>query len=315
MPAPRTPRSRLLVALSAVPALALMACGDPGGAGGPAPETAPPLAVAHARGETQVPADPQRIVVLEPVQLDTAVALGKIPVGAAVLSETTGVPEYLGAEAAGIDSVGTVAEPSLEKIAAVDPDLILGTESRHSAFYDQLSGIAPTVFMAGHADPWPDNVRLVGRTLGAEAEAQALLDRYSARCAQIAETYGTAGMTAQLVRPRNELLTLYGPTSFAGSTLECAGFTTPPRDWEDSISVDLSPELVLEARADHVIVTAGDPTDETAVPPAMAAVRAEAFPRLHLVDQSMWITGVGPLGGMAVLDDIERILSGEDGPR
>jgi len=263
----------------------------------------------HARGETAVPADPQRVVVLEPVQLDTAVALGDIPVGAAVLSEATGIPTYLGPEAAGIATVGTVAEPSIEKIAALDPDLILGTESRHAELYDQLSGIAPTVFMASQADPWPDNVLFVGRTFGTDAQAQALLDGYRARCAEIADRFDTAGKTAQLIRPRNEQLTLYGPTSFAGSTLECAGYTIPPRDWQNSISVDLSPELVLEARADYVFVTTVDPSDRTTIPPAVAAVSAESFPQLHLVDQSFWITGVGPRGGMTVLDDIERILS------
>jgi iron complex transport system substrate-binding protein len=256
-----------------------------------------------------VPVDPQRVVVLEPVQLDTAVALGEIPVGAAVLSEATGIPAYLGPEAAGIATVGTVTEPSIEKIAALDPDLILGTESRHAELYDQLSGIAPTVFMASQADPWPDNVLFVGRTFGTEAQTQALLDGYRTRCAEIADRFDTAGKTAQLIRPRNEQLTLYGPTSFAGSTLECAGFTIPPRDWQNSISVDLSPELVLEARADYVFVTTVDPSDRTTIPPAVAAVSAESFPQLHLVDQSFWITGVGPRGGMTVLDDIERILS------
>lgn len=304
-------RPLLVTAVTSVLALTLAACGGDTGEGeGVDPGTAQTREVTHARGETQVPADPQRIVVLEPVQLDTAVALGTLPVGTAVLSEATGVPPYLGEEAAAIETVGTITEPSLERIAALDPDLILGTESRHADLYDELSAIAPTVFMASQADPWPDNVALVGRALGAETEAQGLLDRYQARCAELAEEHGTAGMTAQLIRPREGLLTLYGPTSFAGSTLECAGFTTPPRDWQDSISVDLSPELVLEAKADQVFVTAVDPADPAAIPPAVAAVRAEAFPQLHLVDQSFWITGVGPAGGMAVLDDLDRILSG-----
>lgn len=311
----RSSRSLALSALSTVLALALVACGsDRGGAGRP-DGSVQLQTVEHARGETPVPVDPQRVVVLEPVQLDTAVALGTVPVGAALLSEATGVPDYLGTAAAGVASVGTVSEPSLERIAALEPDLVLGTEARHSALYDPLSSIAPTVFIASGSDPWIDNVALVGRALGGEPEAQALLDGYRDRCAEIAETYGTAGQTAQLIRPRDSVLSLYGPTSFAGSTLECAGFTTPPRDWEDSISVELSPELVLEARADYVFLTAVDPTDETAIPPAVTAVGAEAFPQLHLVDQSFWISGVGPLGGMAVLDDIERILSAQAGPR
>lgn len=309
----RTTPRRILHAVPLIALLALAACAGGDGGAAPPPGAGPEAArtVTHARGTTDVPADPQRVVVLEPVQLDTAVALGEVPVGAAVLSEATGVPAYLGAEAAGIATVGTVAEPSLEKIAALRPDLILGTESRHGALYDQLSGIAPTVFMASQADPWADNVRLVGRTLGAEERATGLLDGFRARCTEIAERHRTPGRTAQLIRPRNEQLTLYGPASFAGSALECAGFTIPARDWQGSISVDLSYELVLEAKADQVFVTAVDPADESAIPAPVAAVRAESFPRLHLVDQSFWITGVGPRGGMAVLDALDRILTAQ----
>jgi iron complex transport system substrate-binding protein len=265
--------------------------------------------VEHARGETAVPNNVRRVVVLEPVQLDTTVALGVIPVGAAVLNEAAGVPDYLGDAAADIATVGTVPEPSIEKIAALEPDLILGTESRHSALYDQLSSIAPTVFMATQTDPWTDNVALVARALGDEAGADQLLTDYDDRCVQIAETYDTAGMTAQFVRPRDGILTLYGPTSFAGSTLECAGLTIPDRDWEESISVDISPERVLEAQADLVLVSATDVTDETLVPESIRT-NAASFPGLSVVDQSFWITGVGPLGGMTVLDDLDRILAG-----
>ena len=296
---------RAAVALAALLTLFLAACSAPGSGPTDGGET---RTVATARGEVTVPAAPRRVVVLEPVQLDTTVALDAPPVGAGVLSEGTGVPAYLGDAGAQVAVVGTVAEPDLERIAAQRPDLILGTESRHAALYDRLSAIAPTAFMASQADPWQDNVRFVGRALGREADTEQLLTRYRDRCAEVARTHDTAGRTAQMIRPRDGLLTLYGPTSFAGSTLECAGFTIPPRDWENSISVDLSPELVQQARADEVFLTATDPASPSAVPPAVQAVRAQVFPRLHPVDQSVWITGVGPLGGQRVLDDIERTL-------
>ncbi|WP_224386200.1 ABC transporter substrate-binding protein [Pseudonocardia sp. ICBG1293] len=298
---------RAVVALAALLTLILAGCSGPAGdASGSADAT---RTVATARGEVTVPAAPQRVVVLEPVQLDTAVALDAEPVGAAVLSEGTGVPAYLGEPGTRVTVVGTVAAPDLERIAAQQPDLILGTESRHAALYDRLSAIAPTAFLASQADPWRDNVRFVGRALGREAGTEQLLTRYEDRCAEVARTHDTAGRTAQMIRPRDGLLTLYGPTSFAGSTLECAGFTIPARDWENSISVDLSPELVQQARADEVFLTAADPSAASAVPPSVAAVRGQAFPRLHPVDQSVWITGVGPLGGQKVLDDIERVLA------
>ncbi|WP_423923559.1 ABC transporter substrate-binding protein [Frigoribacterium sp. 2-23] len=244
---------------------------------------------------------------LEPVALDTTVALGLMPVGAAVLNAAAGIPSYLGAEAAAIETVGTVTEPDVEKIASLAPDLIIGTESRHAALYDQLTSVAPTVFLASQADPWKDNVALVGDAVGRAGEAKALLSDYDERCHTIASEFDVAGTTAQLIRPRDGLLTLYGPESFAGSTLECVGFTTPERDWEKSISVDLSPEKVLEATADQVFVTTTDVDDQSTIPAAVAANPA-AFPHLHLVDQASWITGVGPLGGSVVLDDIEKIL-------
>ncbi len=309
VPAARTARRPLAAALTALVVLGLAACA-PATSGGAAPTgsaDAGTRTVTDARGEGEVPAAPKRVVVLEPVALDTSVALGVMPVGAAVLNETAGVPAYLGADAAGAEVVGTVPEPGVERIAALAPDLIIGTESRHAAIHDQLASIAPTVFLASQADPWRDNVALVGEALGRADDAAALLTDYQARCDAIAQEYAVAGTTAQMIRPRDGLLTLYGPESFAGSTLECAGFTTPERDWEGSISVDLSPEKVLEARADQVFVTTTDVDDASSVPAAITD-NAASFPALHLVDQSYWITGVGPLGGLKVLDDIEDVL-------
>ncbi|WP_380173288.1 ABC transporter substrate-binding protein [Kineococcus sp. DHX-1] len=271
--------------------------------------------VEHARGRTQVPAAPQRVVVLEPVQLDTAVALGTTPVGAAVASNVTGVPAYLEVGDA-VEPVGTVPEPDLEAIAALRPDLVLGTQTRHGQLYEALSRIAPTVFMASQSDPWQDNVRLVGEALGKSDQAAQLLDGFDARCAEVAQEHGlgaagSAPVTANLLRPRDGgTFSLYGPTSFAGSALECTGLDLPDRDWGGGIQVDLSAERVPEAAADHLFVPA-DPgsLDDPAAVPALVAGNADAFGAVHVVDTSYWISGVGPLGGRRVLDDVDRILT------
>lgn len=296
--------ARPLIALALLAGLAGCAA-SPAAAPNDAVDEKATRSVEHARGTAEVPAEPQRVVVLEPVQLDTAVALGITPVGAAVLNEAAGVPAYLGVD--GVESVGTVMEPSIEAIAALEPDLIIGTESRHAALYERLGTIAPTVFMATQTDPWQQNVALVAEALGDPEGAEQLLADYQERCDEIADGFGTAGSTAQLVRPRDGVLTLYGPESFAGSALECAGFTIPEQPWED-ISLDVSPENVLDASADLVLVTTTDVDDESTLP-SVIAENASYFPEPHLVDQSFWITGVGPLGGMAVLDDLERILA------
>ncbi|MGO1182987.1 MAG: ABC transporter substrate-binding protein [Micrococcaceae bacterium] len=265
--------------------------------------------VEHARGTAEVPESPQRVVVLEPVELDTAVALGVTPVGAAVASNVAGVPEYLDVD--GVEPLGTVPEPDLEAIAALEPDLIMGTESRHSQLFEQLQAIAPTVFMETQADPWQDNVLLIGEALGQREEAQQLLDGFNERCEQISDAVDVDGETANLIRPRDETtLSLYGPVSFAGGALECVGLTIPDQQWEDGLQADISPENIADAAADHVFVTTADTDDDSTIPAAITQ-NSEVFPSVTLVDTSYWVSGVGPRGGELVLDDIEQYLTAE----
>ncbi|WP_448721077.1 ABC transporter substrate-binding protein [Microbacterium natoriense] len=307
MPSRARRRSSALLAASACALLLLSGCAvDSSAEGDAAPETTGTHEVEHARGTTAVSDDPQRVVTLEPLELDTAVAVGIVPVGAAVASNVTGAPEYLDAD--GVEAVGTVPEPDLEAIAALKPDLILGTEARHSELYDQLAAIAPTVFIATQADPWRDNALLIGDALNRKGEVAELLSAVDDRCASLADEYGVDGETAQLIRPRDETtLSLYGPVSFSGSLLECAGFTIPEQNWADGLQADISPENVLSAKADHVFITVADVDDESEIPAAVSQ-NADAFPSVTLVDTSYWVSGVGPKGAQAVLDDIESFL-------
>ena len=271
-----------------------------------AEETAGVHEVTHARGTTEVPTDVERVVTLEPLELDTAVAVGITPVGAAVASNVTGTPSYLGVD--GVEAVGTVPEPDLEAIAALKPDLILGTEARHSALYDQLSAIAPTVFIETQADPWRDNALLIGEALNKKDEVADLLADVDQRCEDLRDEHSLDGTTAQLIRPRDETtLSLYGPVSFAGSLLECVGYTIPDQDWADGLQADISPENILDAKADEVFVTTADVDDKSTIPAAITQNSA-AFGSVTLVDTSYWVAGVGPKGAHAVLDDIEKHL-------
>ncbi|APF33874.1 iron ABC transporter substrate-binding protein [Microbacterium sp. TS-1] len=302
-------RALSAVAISAAAALVVAGCAaQPSAADTSSEASVAPRAVEHARGVTEVPEQPQRVVTLEPLELDTAVSVGITPVGAAVASNVAGIPAYL--EVDGVEPVGTVPEPDLEAIAALKPDLILGTEARHSKLYDQLSAIAPTVFIATQADPWRDNAELIGQALGREDEVAAQIAAVDDRCTEIGAAHDLAGKTAQVIRPRDETtLSLYGPVSFAGSLLECVGYATPEHDWADGLQADISPENILDARADAVFVTASDTTDASAIPAAITQ-NADAFPSVTLVDTSTWVAGVGPRGAQSVLTDIERFLDG-----
>lgn len=94
---------------------------------------------------------PTRIVALEWVYVEDLLALGIQPVGVA---DIAGYKEFVQIEPQLADTVvdvGTRQEPSLEAIAQLEPDLIIGVKLRHEAIADTLSSIAPTLLF----DPYP----------------------------------------------------------------------------------------------------------------------------------------------------------------
>ena len=164
--------------------------------------------VEHAMGMTEVPVEPQRVVVLDTGELDDALALGVKPVGAVRIDVATGFLSYLEEQTEGIEEVGTISEPNLEKIAALEPDLILSSTVRHEAIYDQLKAIAPTVLAPDLGDTWKDNFLLYADALNKTDEAKEMLADFESDAAELGKTLGT-GKTLSIVRFLPDQIRLY----------------------------------------------------------------------------------------------------------
>ncbi|MGY0073340.1 ABC transporter substrate-binding protein [Vibrio proteolyticus] len=103
------------------------------------------IRIADARGEQVLPQVPERIVVLNWDLLEQLLELGVTPVGAPNLPayrEWVVTPQA----PAGITDIGTRAEPNLEKIAALKPDLILAA-SPQKDLVPVLETIAPVLYL------------------------------------------------------------------------------------------------------------------------------------------------------------------------
>lgn len=159
------------------------ACGDdsPASTGGPvatAPdevERAFPVTVEHALGATTIESEPQRVVTVGVTEHDTVLALGIPPVG---VTDWYGDQPYATWPWAQ-DELGD-AQPEVlttsdglqfERIAALEPDLIIGTNAGlDRADYETLSEIAPTIAHPKDAplyfSPWHDQARLIAAALG-----------------------------------------------------------------------------------------------------------------------------------------------------
>jgi len=119
------------------------------------PSVAPSMPAAtrtvnHLMGEVAIPVDPQRVVTLHDLGLTTmALHLGFQPIGShgrlgANGEETFSLGE--GFSSVGLTHVGAFDAINLERIIALQPDLIIG-RSFEESIYDQLSQIAPTVLV------------------------------------------------------------------------------------------------------------------------------------------------------------------------
>lgn len=105
----------------------------------------------HALGVACVPENVERVVALEWTYAEDLLALGVQPVGVADIegyNAWVDIPVELDDD---VVDVGTRQEPNLERIAELDPDLILTASFRAANNFEELNAIAPTIAF----DPYP----------------------------------------------------------------------------------------------------------------------------------------------------------------
>jgi len=294
----------------------LTACGGtaaPGTAAGERTRT-----VEHAMGSTEVPAQVERVVVLDTGELDAVVSLGVTPVGAVTTDVSTSLVSYLDDELAGTRAVGTIGEPDLEAIAALDPDLVLSNTVRHQELYAQLSRIAPTVMAGDVGDSWKQTLLLAGDALDRREGAEQLIADYEQRAAEVgARVPGgdPAAVTASVVRFLPGQIRLYGRASFIGTVLDDAGLSRPGSQQVEETFTEVSPEQISLADGDLVFTTTyGDPDATQAAEvtggPLWERLDAVARGDVHEVPDDTWMLGIGVTAAHLVLDDLEAALAG-----
>lgn len=176
------PLAALIVALSAL-ILGLGACGgsSEGGASGGDQAPAAERTITDAKGvSVTVPGQPERVLPLSEPTLDATIALGIKPIGTTAGRGQNAIPSYLQARAKGVESVGGLGQPNLEKVAQLAPDVILldGTAFQDAAVIDKLRKIAPTVFVSKTGENWRTAFEQTALALGRQAEGADVLAAY-----------------------------------------------------------------------------------------------------------------------------------------
>lgn len=303
-------RSRqLVVMMSALVTLVVTACGGSGAEPAEAPAEATRV-VEHAMGSTEIVGTPERVVVLDTGELDSVLALGVTPVGAVGADASSGLQSYLADRAQGVDVVGTIADPNLEAIAALQPDLILSSKIRHEDIYGQLSGIAPTVFAEKVGVVWKENLLLAGEALGRRPDAERILAEYAQQAQQTGQGFGDPSqLEVSMVRFMPDGIRLYGQGSFIGTILDDAGFARPAPQQVDKTFVEASPEQLGLAEGDLIFYAGFGPNGGAEQArltggPLWQQLGAVSGGRAHAVPDDLWYLGIGPIAAGQVLDQL-----------
>ncbi|MEU4588231.1 iron-siderophore ABC transporter substrate-binding protein [Kitasatospora aureofaciens] len=273
-----------------------------------------PRTIRHAMGETVIPARPTRVVVLDTGELDNVVSLGIQPVGVVHTDGSKSLPSYLKDKAGNPAAVGTINSLNLEAIAALKPDLILGSQLRAQDQYAQLSKIAPTVFSLRPGYPWKQNFLLNASPFGLQAEAKTQLDAYQAAAAAIGARLGDKRPTITPLRFMPGRTRLYAELSFIGTVLTDVPLPQPKIEQVKELAVEVSPEQVDKADADWIFYGVyGSPssTNQDAVLggalwKTLGAVKSG---QARAVSDETWFLGLGVTAASAVLADLKGFVS------
>lgn len=252
-----------------------------------------PVTIAHLYGETVIAATPQRIVSLDMQWTDVLTALGTPPVAAAVDSyEGDWFPWQ---QADGVEQVVADATIPYETIAALQPDLIVGSWGiADEASYDLLAAIAPTIPLLAErqVDPWQEMAAVAGRFLGVPDAATALIAEAEQRSADlVAELPGLEGTTYVLANyvPGDAIYVVADPDDGASQVFAQLGMQIDPEilALADGTSgrVSLSLERIGELDADVLLLlTNGADPNEILGYAALPAVQSGAVSVLEYAE-------------------------------
>lgn len=235
------------------------------------------LVVRHAFGETEIPADPQRIVA-DDTMLEILLSLDMVPVAAQTRYADGVVPAPLVEPLVADLEMYPRGLTNFEAIAALDPDLIIGIDWTLFAddpqeTYDLLSQIAPTVIVRDDPQPfWRETTEVVasafGRTDMLEELERSYDDTVASQCERI-RTVIAPDDTAALVEVYDDSFWLLGPGFVDGGgrylpvhptlfAYETCGIIPGEenRTFAASEPAQLSLELLPELQSDHLFVIA-----------------------------------------------------------
>ena len=283
-------------------------------------EASETMTIEHELGTSEIEKNPEKVVVFDFGVLDTFKKLG-LEDKVVGVAQAGVIPSYID-EFASEDyaNIGSLKEPDFEKIAELDPDLIL-ISGRQSEVYDQLQEIAETVFIGvdteNYMDSFTENVTTIGEMFGKESEVEDALAEIDDTIASVNEKAEEADKNALIILANDDKISAYGPSSRFGIIHDVFGVPAVDEGIEVSThGSNVSFEYVTEQDPDVLYVidrgaVVGGESSAKQVVENKLMERTKAFQNddIYYLDPEFWyLSGGGLISVQEMANQIEESL-------
>lgn len=271
------------------------------------------VTVKDAKGEFTLDKTPSRVVALEYSFVDALAQVGVSPVGVADDNKVDRILPQVREKIAAWQSVGTRSQPSLEVIASLKPDLIIADPSRHTAVFEELKKIAPTVMFDSRHESYQENLETaqkIGDLVGKSAEMKAKINEHNDYIANIAKNLGVQGKKASFGTSREDKFNIQNDNGYVGSFLTTLGFA-PTKLNSDQAFVEINLEQLVMEKPEYLFIA--HYRDESIArkweaEPLWKAIPAVKANHVYSVDSDMWARGRGLEASKIMAKQIEDFV-------
>jgi len=269
------------------------------------------VTVKDAKGEFTLDKTPSRVVALEYSFVDALAQVGVSPVGVADDNKIDRILPQVREKIAAWQSVGTRSQPSLEVIASLKPDLIIADPSRHTAVFEELKKIAPTVMFDSRHESYQENLETaqkIGDLVGKSSEMKAKINEHNDYIAN--KNLGVQGKKASFGTSREDKFNIQNDNGYVGSFLTTLGFA-PTKLNSDQAFVEINLEQLVMEKPEYLFIA--HYRDESIArkweaEPLWKAIPAVKANHVYSVDSDMWARGRGLEASKIMAKQIEGFV-------
>lgn len=272
------------------------------------------IKVTHSLGEAEITTDVKKAVVFDLGILDIMHNLGvEVELGLPVDS----LPEYLNDYKTAMNA-GSMKESNQEKIYEFKPDVII-ISARLAAEYDQLSVIAPTVYVELNSETFMDdlksNIELVGKIFNKEDTSSAYVTEIEDLVTQTQAVSATVIEKALIVLVNGSTFSAYGSGSRFGLVHDVLNVKQVDTNIESSTHgqsinyeylIDKNPEIIFVI--DRAAVVNGEVSTDLLENQIIANVNAIKNDKVVYLDAVAWYLVSGGITSTKIM--INEIKAG-----